>query len=212
MPTKTKRKKGLPFSKLSDEAKEKAREWWRDCESSDPSYDLNELFKNDLEDHYGISGCKIWYSLNCCQGDGVCFDGTPDLDYWRTKDEILESKFTELEAVCALMNYEEPSIHVSLDAHESSHTTSVKFEWDNEPEQLQTYTPEGWVVVESPGYDQAVALAKGIEEYLQERVNEIAEEMEDSGYKEIDYHNTDEYVDESMEANDYRFTKEGEIL
>lgn len=41
---------------------------------------------------------------------------------------------------------------------------------------------------------------------------EICKVMESKGYSEIEYQNSAEYIDESIEANEYTFTKEGERL
>lgn len=40
----------------------------------------------------------------------------------------------------------------------------------------------------------------------------ICDKMEGAGYDEIEYQTSAEYIDESMEANEYTFTKEGKRL
>jgi len=56
---------------------------------------------------------------------------------------------------------------------------------------------------------------EGEEEYVPEvleECREIARRMERAGYDDIEYQNSDEYVDESIEDNEYTFTKEGERM
>lgn len=70
------------FDELSDEAKEKARNWWRDGDempllSEDMNYKAEELLKeNGIE----ADTFKVYYSLSHCQGDGAMieFSGTWD--------------------------------------------------------------------------------------------------------------------------------------
>lgn len=238
MATKTKkRKRGLPFSKLSAEAKEKAREWWRDCERYDGSDDLSEMFKNDLEDHYGISGCEVYFALGHCQGDGVSFQGTPDLDRWRAHDKDLDDKITELEAVCGLLGFEDPDLYVNIEDTSRCYSMDLTFEYLNEPQHdpqtcgcervgeiswscgyidgHKDETKSEWTWIDPhglPGLDRVHELADGIREYMEDRIKAIADEMESDGYAEIDHKDSDEYIDEHLELNDYRFTREGEIL
>lgn len=83
-------KKIVFFRDLSEEAKEKARQWFRDGNDMSMlgSY-LTGVIKEKLEDEgfevigkYAdghLTGCedlKILYSLSYCQGDGVSFEGT----------------------------------------------------------------------------------------------------------------------------------------
>ncbi len=70
------------FEELNKAAKEAAREWFRKVYEWD-SYDsdmLTEQFEQDLESQYGMSGMKVWWSLGSCQGDGVAFEGEPNIE------------------------------------------------------------------------------------------------------------------------------------
>lgn len=46
--------------------------------------------------------------------------------------------------------------------------------------------------------------------YLQERIQEISQELEKNGYAEMEYHRTDEYITELLENRDFEYLKTGE--
>ena len=78
------------FNELSDEAKEKAREWYRDGDSEMTS----DQFEYRLEE-LGLPNKDIRWSLSCCQGDGVAFYGELDIEEYLTKNK-LKTKFKKL--------------------------------------------------------------------------------------------------------------------
>lgn len=63
------------FDKLSDKAKEKAREWWRNGNDFPfLSEAIKEYTQHKLEKAgYDVEDLKVYYSLSNCQGDGVSF-------------------------------------------------------------------------------------------------------------------------------------------
>lgn len=67
------------FNDLEDEAKEKAREWYRNGNSDSPflSDYLHEITSEMLtEAGYTVEDLEMFYSLSYCQGDGVSFSAT----------------------------------------------------------------------------------------------------------------------------------------
>lgn len=63
------------FDALSDAAKEKAREWWRNGNDFPfLSEAIKEYTQHKLEKAgYDVEDLKVYYSLSYCQGDGVSF-------------------------------------------------------------------------------------------------------------------------------------------
>ena len=55
------------------------------------------------------------------------------------------------------------------------------------------------------------AKAKKLEEDLEEWVEDMSRELEKSGYETIEYQNSDEYIVEVLENNDYKFDEEGDM-
>lgn len=156
------------FENLSEEAKEKARDWFR-AQHDDPmlqSHMIN-LLGERLEEagfkvnQYGGQDLDVRYSLSYCQGDGFSFLG--DLERGGKRYKVTQSGRYVHE--------------MTMDAVEITEEGEEK----EAPEVL-------------------------------EELRKIAREMAQAGYKEIEYQNSAEYIDESMEANGYTFTKEGKRL
>lgn len=53
-------------------------------------------------------------------------------------------------------------------------------------------------------------LVPDFEFYLAKRVREISRKMEEAGYKEIEYHSSDEYIRELLENQDWEYLEDGE--
>ena len=66
------------FNELTTEAKEHAIAEWYEAETYDDLGDiLTELIKADLDEAGAeYDNIKVYYSLSCCQGDGLCFTGS----------------------------------------------------------------------------------------------------------------------------------------
>lgn len=80
------------FDELSDDAKENARNWWRECESMDT--DFHECVFDDYKEGCGVLGIdidQIYYSGFYSQGDGACFTGT--YSYKKGWKALLKAQF-----------------------------------------------------------------------------------------------------------------------
>lgn len=71
-------KKIVFYDDLSDEAKDKAMEWFRSIEDFPFLEDaMTEFVKTELEEAgYIVEDLRIFYSLGHCQGDGASFTAT----------------------------------------------------------------------------------------------------------------------------------------
>jgi len=71
------------FDELSEKAKERAIELLIDAGKAftdSDAEDLTDLFKQDLEDHYGLGKMDVCWDLAYTQGDGVAFWGKVDVE------------------------------------------------------------------------------------------------------------------------------------
>ena len=154
-------KKIVFFNALSDEAKEKARGWYREMNELPWLEEMLKEFVNDKLKEYGykVESLEIFYSLSYCQGDGLSFSCT-----------LEKCGVTYVVSQCS-NNYYHAN---TMDAYRLD-------EDGNEEEE------------------------KG----LLEEMRSIAKEAEKAGYDEIKYQNSNEAIDEAMEANEYTFTLEG---
>jgi len=60
-------------------------------------------------------------------------------------------------------------------------------------------------------YKKVEAEVGEFKEYLEERIQDISREMEKTGYGEIEYQKTDEYIIEVLENRDWEYLKNGEL-
>lgn len=77
MRTITKEYKILSYDELSEQAKEKVKQWYLD--SQDPYIFTHDLIA-DLEMQTGLKNLRPHYSLSYCQGDGLCLAGYIDFE------------------------------------------------------------------------------------------------------------------------------------
>jgi hypothetical protein len=200
--TRTRAPRGYRYSQLGPKGKAAAREWYRNQEWGDDD-GMEDLLSNDLSDHYGLTNCEVMYSLDNCQGDGVVFKGNPDLEEWADHDETLRDLITEMKGLAALLGFEPPDIAVQINQH--GHYTH----WNSMDVCVEDHAWE-----DRPQRDLVDAKLDEILRHLEERVKNISRELEETGYAEIDYRASDEYLDELLagnEDNDYfRWTRSGE--
>jgi hypothetical protein len=196
------RRKGLPaprpYGELSAEAKARARDCWRekgwtwdDCDSEQ----LTEFFKQELEEEWGIDEAELSWSLSYCQGDGVSFTANPNLDKVAAKNETVREIMRTVELLEAAGGWEySPEWSASIDAN-GGHAECYPYHRANEDEQR--------VLGE---------LCVAMEAELDQVHKQACRRLEKLGYAEIEYHDSDEYLDGELTANDqYLFTAEGEF-
>ncbi len=183
------------FSELSDAAKERARQWYRD------SNDDNLWSEHVIEDAHifaavmGISIDHIYWSGFSSQGDGACFvgsyryaKGAPSAIKSETNDEELIRIAQALQDI-QRQHFYRLGATVTHRGH-YYHERSVSIEVYNR---------------EEPCADIGDA-EEEISELLRDYMCWIYKQLED-GY---DRQNSDEQVDEVIIANEYEFTENGE--
>ena len=175
------------YPELSQSAKDKVRQWLNeDC------FLLTDTLENDLAEYYEIPHAELSYSLNYCQGDGVSFTGR-----WEGEEalsllnKVYDNKVPQrLVKVLPYFTLKFEKINYSY-----AHAYTV---------QTELYCDRYY----------SKALANFIEE-CEETINQwrigICEELEKTGYSQIDYENSDEAMIEACEANNYEFYENGEL-
>ena len=200
------------MEELSDDAKEKARDWYREGAFDHDWYwavyaDFEriceilgiELASVPVRLHGGGTRRKpcIWFSGFASQGDGACFEG--DYSYARGCASAIRSyapKDQELhriaDALLAIQwsNFFQLSARVShRGRYYHEHSMDIGVDRDNHVYQAMTTTAEDEVA-----------------EALRDLARWLYGKLED----EFDYLNSDEVVDETIAANGYSFTEDGE--
>jgi hypothetical protein len=175
------------INELSPEVKEQVISKNRDINVDyDGWHDfILEERKSQLES-LGYIKPEILYSGFWSQGDGACFTGAVDLESW-LKAHKLSNKYRSLFA-----HREEVSVNIKHNSHYYYSTSTSVLE------------DGGYYLEDKPGkqLDEVIEL---IESEREELGNEIYRELE-KAYSSL---TEDEAVVETIEANDYKFTKDG---
>jgi hypothetical protein len=186
------------YSELSDEAKEKARMDWIDKGHAwDPGYDsdmLTQNFKEILQEKGFEKDVEVFWSLGNNQGDGVAFSGSLDIAKY-IRENKLAQKFMKLVG------------HIYATVKHSgryAHRNSMEVIVGEEETDARSIGPKDWF----PGKPTS-ELIKEFQSDLEEDVKDISRELEKIGYAEIEYRQSEEYIADMFEANDFEFTEDG---
>jgi hypothetical protein len=185
-----------PYAELSPEAQQRVREVWREkgwTWDEHDSEDLTEFFRQELECAYGIDDAKVEWDLGYSQRDHVTFRATPSIERMAERNEVLAKLARAAEVLMAAAGDDAPEWDVSIQEHGT------------------------WVSYHTRPADHAAECLLGqIADAMQDEVYRIVgnacREMKQLGYAEIEYKDSDEYLDELLTANDqYLFDEDGEL-
>lgn len=221
------------FDELSDAAKERARQWWREGNAGDNYFSeyviecaqtAGAMLGIDFDTARGRrSDPAIYWSGFSSQGDGACFAGT-----WsaaQVKPGAVAAEFTgddyklnvELRRIAAEFEriaaaYPGAYFRASHTGR-YSHSGSVSFEC--EPGDAPHCIGGVYETDENGKYDPAYDGAKcqWRDAFPEDDLIQAARDFMDWIYRslesEYDYQNADAQVDDSIRANGYEFTKDG---
>lgn len=190
------------YNELSDSAKEKARQWWRDCNSSDNFW--SECVIDDAKAIGKLMGFdidKVYYSGFWSQGSGACFEGTfrgsefepGGIEKYAPQDKELHRIAAEIEKI--INQFYAIYLKVKHSGH-YYHENCTEFEisiTDNTDNEI--ISPEAAEAEKS-----LIALSRDLMKWIYCNLE-----------KEYEYQNADEQIAESIEANDCDFTEEGKV-
>lgn len=216
------------YDELSDDAKEKAREWW--IEGSDDDWQFEQEWVYDdvktVAALLGIDIDKIWYTGFWSQGDGACFDGTYSykkgwrkalLDHLGDIDEKTIAKFRTQEwtdkMIADYIKERKRLLAIGQDLQDIQKKyfyqihSRTKHSGHYYHEYCTTITnfieeEDGW-----GGYEKALILAddEAMDEALRSFMRYIYTRLEET----YDWMCEEEQVAEAINANEYTFTKYG---
>lgn len=197
------------FDELPDDAKEHAREWWRNLEAQDCDLSavledfeqIADLIGLELKTHsvkpYGggtRQEANIYFSGFSSQGDGACFEGfyqyakgaARKLKEYAPQDTELARIADGLQELQRRNRYQ-----ITASCSHSGH-----------------YYHARSMSVDVERADEK-ALTAGAEEEMTELLRDLADWLYHQLEREYEYRRSDENVDESIRINEYEFTKEG---
>lgn len=198
------------FNELSDDAKETARDWWRQCENT--SFSPNFQY-DDFEAVAAILGIefdqtqiplmngssrrqsKIYWSGFSSQGDGACFEGY--YSYSRGAAQKIRD-YAPLDK----------TLHQIADDLQAAQTPAfyrLRARIDHAGHYYHAYSMR--ITVE---HDDRTP-SEGEEDVLNEAMRDFANWMYRAIETEYEYQMSDGNVDDSIQANEYEFTEDGSI-
>lgn len=198
------------YNELSDKAKERARDWYRE---GNLDYDWFESDYEALETIGKIFGMEVdlkrtYFSGFYSQSSGSSFEASIDivkmfecirLESWKTEFPKVEFRFPpqtkNMLRVIRIAKYLDVNASVSNTNRETG--VRVSLDWDsNQPSGLQSY-------------DNIDEVMREIEEYTQD----VAEEINNWFYRwlesDYEYLTSDECIAEGIIANEYEFDEDG---
>jgi hypothetical protein len=176
------------YSELSQSAKDKVKQWYNE----DNLDNIGEAMKHDLE-LTGFVNAELSYSLSNCQGDGVSFTGTWTGEELRV---ILSNAYGSNIPEELLNILPELTLKFIRTEHRYAHEFSAYTEL------TQSY---GWIT------EEELKIIEQAEKLIDTYRIKVCKELEENGYADIDYHNSDEYMEETCTANDYEFFANGAL-
>ena len=181
------------FEELSDKAKEKARQWYREGTEFEPDFEDVKTIGKML----GINISRILYSGFCSQGDGACFEGSYSFTYDAIKNVREYAPLDE-----RLF-----SIACQLDAIQSRHDNKLTATVEQSG---RYYNPGNTTIYIENGGEEFIDQndVSALEETLKDFMHWIYRQLE----SEYEYQMSDESIDESILANDYDFLESGKVF
>jgi hypothetical protein len=198
------------FDELSDIAKERARQWFREClDSSDFENVISDAVECarilgvtfDEREYKTVGGHTrhepaIWWSGFSSQGDGASFDGS----YRYARDSVRQIKKhapqdTTLHAIAQALARVQKRNFYKLCAT-CKHSGGP-------------YMHSGWMSVDTFRTDDRDSAREEDGNAVREALRHFADWIYKQLREEDQYLNSDEHVDESIEGNEYTFTADG---
>jgi hypothetical protein len=202
------------FDELSDDAREKARDWWRECENATGG-DTNCVYEDaaTIADLIGIdlrqkpvrrmNGSTrfdpcIWYSGFSSQGDGACFEGTYRYRKGALKDVKAHAPYdTKLHQIAKDLQDTQRKAFYRLTAtcshsgrYYHSGCLSVSVDLDSE---------------------HCIDPTREAEDNIRDALSSFADWIYSQLEAEYEYTMSDENVDDSIRANEYKFEDDGTV-
>lgn len=185
------------FDELSDAAKAKALDWYRDGYETDLSMTVED-FKDNIAPLFGFDVSRVFYSGFSSQGDGACFEGTWSAKcvtpHDRLHESINEDTITALHKRMAQLAAQWPEATAEIEHrghYYHEHSNAIDFDPD------QT-VPED----EFAGYEEEFSdIARDLMRWLYRQLE-----------KDHEWQLSDEALTDSILAAEYDFTEDGKVF
>lgn len=202
------------FDELSDRAKERARDWWRECESQDFGGfgELSEPYETAaklLGIEFATRAVKlmgggtryeprVYWSGFSSQGDGASFEGS--YSYRKGCRRLVRKEFPTDKQLHQIAD--------TLTQVQRKHGYRLTASISQSGNYVHEYTMSVSVTIDTVMQREADAET---EETILEAMRDFARWIYKGIEAEYEYRMSEENVDESIRVNEYEFTEDGEI-
>jgi len=183
------------FDELSDQAKEKARAWWREGALHDGWWECVYADAKNVAELFGLDIEHIWFSGFSRQGDGACFEG----DYRYKKG-----------ALAAVKAYapQDTDLHYVVKALQDAQRKAF-YKLGATTKHRGHYYHSGCMGVDVCHLDDRWRDIGSTEDDIKKALRDFADWIYRQLEREYEYQTSDEIVDEHIAANGYTFTEYG---
>lgn len=183
------------YNELSEESKQTVKNWYLDQQES---RDFTEIVLDDLQWKYGVKDLKPYFSLEYCQGGGLCLVGSlyaydgMSKETWKYFTKGLKGKQIQI------ANNEISSINFIKRNHHYCHSKAVSIEIEK--------------IRENKNHEKIFdTVQKNVQAWYDEQIRQIEREAE-YFFSENKIKYTDEENSFIADANNIRFDKDGYII
>lgn len=204
MRTETIEREIFTFDELSDEAKEKAREWWRydglNYEWWDGAYQDAENVAKILGIDFGSKGRNtpaIYFSGFCSQGDGASWEG--DYSYSKGAAKHIRGyapNDTELHAIADRLQVIQKRYFYQLSA-----TVSKRGMYEHSGTMYVDVSHNRLDYAQNDAEEEITACLRDFADWIYSRLE-----------GEYEYLMSDECVDECITMNEWEFDRDGDVI
>jgi len=203
MRTETKTTKIYKFEELSEEAKEKAIEKFYDLNIYEGWWDgVYEMYM-DRDTETGFDIDKIYFSGFWSQGDGAMFEGSPNKDILNFITPGYNNQQYQKNWSRVIKIIKNGDINIYGSFKHSGHYYHSKSYSDN----LETEFTNDW---HGKNYSNIKDICEDILYEIREHYEDICNKIYHSLEQEYEYYTSREAIEESIIANEYEFTEDGE--
>lgn len=192
------------YDELSDEAKEKVKDWFLDIRREDDGGIFQDSCLETLNEVFPNSDVKVEYSLSYSQGDGFNTYGTLSVGDLLNVD-LSKYPFTDSKYITPLSDKT-----AIKSACEKAKISEIEL-----PENRRYGYSMADRIEVVPDYDveltdEETALLSELEKFAQDVMGFLNSHFESSGYDYF-YEATDEEVADWADVNEYEFTEDGKL-
>jgi len=190
------RTKVYTFNELNKEEQETAIEKFRNDNYEHISLDMFEEDCLNTIKEKGFKDADLLYSLSYSQGDGLSFNSSG------LENSVLVSFFAEI-----MGENKEKQIQVLIDNLDFAIKVTGRYAFSSASDigfDLEDYNHYNT--------DNCNEVVSKVRERIENYYLDLCKELEKIGYAEIEYFNSDEYIKETLIANEYEFLSTGKMF